>query len=75
MLSSVVPSENAEWEVKEVPAPQPRTNQVLIYFHYDQLGPFEIDYISFELVSDNVARNKAFLNYLICSMAAIQFST
>ena len=44
-------------------------------FHCNQVVPFEINYISFELISDNVARNKAFLNYLICSMAAIQFST
>lgn len=33
MLSSVVPSENVKWEVKEVPTPQPRANQVLIKIH------------------------------------------
>ena len=33
MLSSVIPSENAKWEVKEVPTPQPGTNQVLIKIH------------------------------------------
>ena len=33
MLSSVVPSENAKWEVKEVPTPQPGANQVLIKIH------------------------------------------
>ena len=33
MLSSVVPSENSKWEVKEVPTPQPRANQVLIKIH------------------------------------------
>ena len=30
MLSSVIPSENTKWEVKEVPTPQPGINQVLI---------------------------------------------
>jgi alcohol dehydrogenase len=30
MLSSVIPSVNAKWEVKEVPTPQAGTNQVLI---------------------------------------------
>ncbi|MFZ0265438.1 MAG: hypothetical protein WAL42_10165 [Nitrososphaeraceae archaeon] len=29
MLSSVIPSVNAKWEVKEVPTPQAGTNQVL----------------------------------------------
>src|SRR5262245_50367756 len=33
MLSSVIPSENAKWEVKEVPTPQPDINQVLIKIH------------------------------------------
>jgi len=33
MLSSVIPSENAKWEVKELPTPQPGTNQVLIKIH------------------------------------------
>ena len=33
MLSSVIPSENAKWEVKEVPTPQPGINQVLIKIH------------------------------------------
>ena len=33
MLSSVVPSENVKWEVKEVPTPQPRANQVLLKIH------------------------------------------
>jgi dehydrogenase len=33
MLSSVIPSVNAKWEVKEVPTPQPATNQVLIKIH------------------------------------------
>ena len=33
MLSSVVPSVNAKWEVKEVPTPQPGVNQVLIKIH------------------------------------------
>jgi alcohol dehydrogenase len=33
MLSSVVPSVNSKWEVKEVPTPQPGTNQVLIKIH------------------------------------------
>jgi len=30
MLSSVIPSVNAKWVVKEVPTPQAGTNQVLI---------------------------------------------
>jgi NADPH:quinone reductase-like Zn-dependent oxidoreductase len=29
MLSSVIPSVNVKWDVKEVPTPQPATNQVL----------------------------------------------
>jgi dehydrogenase len=33
MLSSVIPSENAKWVVKEVPTPQPGINQVLIKIH------------------------------------------
>jgi alcohol dehydrogenase len=33
MLSSVIPSVNAKWEVKEVPTPQAGTNQVLIKIH------------------------------------------
>ena len=33
MLSSIVPSENAKWEVKEVTTPQPGANQVLIKIH------------------------------------------
>ena len=33
MLSSNVPSENAKWEIKEVPTPQPSANQVLIKIH------------------------------------------
>jgi alcohol dehydrogenase len=33
MLSSVIPSVNAKWEVKEVHTPQPSTNQVLIKIH------------------------------------------
>jgi alcohol dehydrogenase len=33
VLSSVVPSENVKWEVKEVPTPQPRANQVLLKIH------------------------------------------
>lgn len=33
MLSSVVPSENVKWEVKEVPTPQPHANQVLLKIH------------------------------------------
>src|SRR5437588_991904 len=33
MLAAVVPSVNGEWEVKEVPNPQPGTNQVLIKIH------------------------------------------
>ncbi len=33
MLSSVIPSENAKWEVKEVPTPQPGPNEVLIKIH------------------------------------------
>jgi D-arabinose 1-dehydrogenase-like Zn-dependent alcohol dehydrogenase len=33
MLSSVIPSENAKWEVKEVSTPQPGINQVLIKIH------------------------------------------
>ncbi|MGB8158969.1 MAG: alcohol dehydrogenase catalytic domain-containing protein [Nitrososphaeraceae archaeon] len=33
MLSSFIPSENAKWEVKEVPTPQPGINQVLIKIH------------------------------------------
>ena len=33
MLSSVIPSENAKWEVKEVPTPQAGINQVLIKIH------------------------------------------
>jgi len=33
MLSSVIPSENAKWEVKEVATPQPGINQVLIKIH------------------------------------------
>jgi alcohol dehydrogenase len=33
MLSSVIPSEHAKWEVKEVPTPQPGNNQVLIKIH------------------------------------------
>jgi alcohol dehydrogenase len=33
MLSSVIPSENAKWEVKEVPTPEPGANQVLIKIH------------------------------------------
>jgi alcohol dehydrogenase len=30
MLSSVIPSVNAKWEIKEIPTPQPGVNQVLI---------------------------------------------
>jgi alcohol dehydrogenase len=33
MLSSVIPSVNAKWEVKEIPTPQAGTNQVLIKIH------------------------------------------
>jgi alcohol dehydrogenase len=33
MLAAVVPSVNEKWEVKEVPNPQPATNQVLIKIH------------------------------------------
>ena len=33
MLAAVVPSVNANWEVKEVPKPQPATDQVLIKIH------------------------------------------
>jgi alcohol dehydrogenase len=33
MLSFVIPSVNAKWEVKEVPTPQAGTNQVLIKIH------------------------------------------
>jgi alcohol dehydrogenase len=33
MLSSIIPSVNAKWEVKEVPTPQAGTNQVLIKIH------------------------------------------
>jgi alcohol dehydrogenase len=33
MLSSVIPSENAKWVVKEVPTPQLGINQVLIKIH------------------------------------------
>ena len=33
MLAAVVPSVNGKWEVKEVPKPQPGTNQVLIKIH------------------------------------------
>jgi alcohol dehydrogenase len=33
MLAAVVPSVNGEWKVKEVPTPQPGTNQVLIKIH------------------------------------------
>jgi len=33
MLAAVVPSINGKWEVKEVPSPQPGTNQVLIKIH------------------------------------------
>jgi alcohol dehydrogenase len=33
MLSSVIPSVNTKWEVKEVPTPQAGTNQVLIKIH------------------------------------------
>jgi len=33
MLSSVIPSVNAKWEIKEVRTPQPGTNQVLIKIH------------------------------------------
>jgi alcohol dehydrogenase len=33
MLSSVIPSLSAKWEVKEVPTPQAGTNQVLIKIH------------------------------------------
>jgi alcohol dehydrogenase len=33
MLCSVIPSENAKWEVKEVPIPQPGINQLLIKIH------------------------------------------
>ena len=33
MLSSVIPSVDAKWEVKEVPTPQAGTNQVLIKIH------------------------------------------
>jgi len=33
MLSSVIPSVNVKWDVKEVPTPQPATNQVLIKIH------------------------------------------
>ena len=33
MLSSVIPSVNAKWEVKEVPTPQAGTDQVLIKIH------------------------------------------
>jgi alcohol dehydrogenase len=33
MLSSVIPSVNAKWKVKEVSTPQPGTNQVLIKIH------------------------------------------
>src|SRR5919201_4480540 len=33
MLSSVIPSVNAKWEVKEVPTPQAGTNQALIKIH------------------------------------------
>lgn len=33
MLSSVIPSENTKWEVKEIPTPQPGNNQVLIKIH------------------------------------------
>jgi alcohol dehydrogenase len=33
MLSSVIPSVNAKWEVKEVPTPEAGTNQVLIKIH------------------------------------------
>ena len=33
MLSSVIPSVNAKWVVKEVPTPQAGTNQVLIKIH------------------------------------------
>jgi hypothetical protein len=33
MLSSVIPSVNVKWGVKEVPTPQPATNQVLIKIH------------------------------------------
>jgi hypothetical protein len=30
MLSSVTPSVNPKWEIKEIPIPQPGLNQVLI---------------------------------------------
>ena len=30
MLSSVIPSVNPKWEIKEFPTPQPGVNQVLI---------------------------------------------
>jgi alcohol dehydrogenase len=33
MLSSVIQSVDAKWEVKEVPTPQAGTNQVLIKIH------------------------------------------
>jgi alcohol dehydrogenase len=33
MLSSVIPSENAKWVVKEGPTPQLGINQVLIKIH------------------------------------------
>jgi len=33
MLAAVVPSVNGKWEVKEVPKPEPDTNQVLIKIH------------------------------------------
>jgi len=33
MLSSVIPSVNVKWEVKEVPTPEAGTNQVLIKIH------------------------------------------
>ena len=33
MLAAVVPSENERWEVKKVPTPKPKANQVLIRIH------------------------------------------
>ena len=43
MLSSVVPSENAKWEVKEVPTPQPCANQVLIKIHESGICYTDVD--------------------------------